>query len=54
MDNEGSEFKNEQEKTVKSIINRIKTHYFNFLSSLKFENIIDKKTEKDHFRMDMK
>lgn len=39
---------------MKAIIGRIKTHYFNFLSSLKFQNIHDKKSEKDYSRIDMK
>ena len=36
------------ESTLKSIVNEIRDNYFVFLSSLKYENIADKKNAKDY------
>lgn len=40
-------FRQEQEEQIKNIIKDIKMRYFDFLNSLKFENLDLKKTEKD-------
>lgn len=48
MDSGQKNFAEEKEKIIKSIINDIKDHYFEFLSSLKFENAAEKKTQKDY------
>jgi hypothetical protein len=47
-------FRSQKENIMKDIIKEIKMHYFNFLSSLKFENISDKKKEKDYAHMEMR
>ena len=40
-------FKQAQEEQIKNIVREIKTQYFNFLSSLKYENFNEKKMEDD-------
>lgn len=42
------EFVKEMDDKLKEIIKEIKKNYFVFLSSLKFENLADKKSERDY------
>ncbi len=40
-----------QQSTVKALVNEIRDNYFTLLSSLKYENIGDKKTSRDYIYM---